>query len=292
MRLLVFGITGQVGNALARSGGALIIPVGRADADLSDPGAIRRVIAATDADAVVNAAAYTAVDKAESEPALAQAVNAVAPGAMAEACAARTLPFVHLSTDYVFDGTKAGPYLEDDPVAPVSVYGATKEAGERAVRAAGGRSVVLRTSWVFSDHGANFVKTMLRLADSRPELRVVDDQTGGPTAAADIAAAVGRIAAALRDGAPGGIYNFSGVPATTWHGFATAIFATRRALTGAAAPVIHPITTAEFPTPARRPRNSVLDGAKLRRDYGIDQPDWRPALAAVLGTLLQTTGPT
>jgi dTDP-4-dehydrorhamnose reductase len=285
MRLLVFGRSGQVATELARAAaaqGLALTALGRAEADLADPEACARAVAETQADAVINAAAHTAVDRAEAEPELARAVNAAAPGAMARAAAARGLPFLHVSTDYVFDGTPGRPWREDDPTGPLGVYGASKLAGERAIAAAGGPHVILRTAWVFSAHGANFVKTMLRLGAERDTLRVVDDQRGGPTPAADIAAALIVVARAFAEGrGVPGIFHYAGAPAVSWAGFAEAIFAAR----GGPAPRIERIASADYPTPARRPLNSVLDCSRIDRAYGLAQPDWRPGLARVIEEL-------
>jgi dTDP-4-dehydrorhamnose reductase len=285
MRLLVFGETGQVARELARAAparGHAVTALGRAEADLADPAACIAAIMGAQAEAVINAAAYTAVDRAESEPALAHAVNAAAPGAMAAACAARALPFLHVSTDYVFDGTPGAPWREDDPTGPLGVYGASKLEGEAAVAAAGGPHVILRTSWVFSAHGANFVKTMLRLGAERDALRVVDDQIGGPTPACSIAEALITIAEAhaAGHGVPG-VFHFAGTPTVSWAAFARAIFVLR----GGRAPEIRAIPTSEYPTTARRPLNSALDCTKIRAAYGIEQPDWREVLASVLEEL-------
>lgn len=283
MTVLVFGATGQVGRDLARQApGAVCLT--RAEADLADPAACAAIVAATGARAVINAAAYTAVDRAETEEALAATINAEAPAAMARAAAARGLPFVHLSTDYVFDGAGTGPRLAADPTGPLNAYGRTKLAGERGVLAAGGRALVLRCSWVFSAHGANFVTTMLRLGRERPALRVVADQTGGPTPAEAIAAACLRLAEGLRTGKPAGLYHFAGAPDVTWAGFAREIF--RQA---GLAVQVEDIPTADYPTPARRPLNSRLDCAGLARDHGIARPDWRAGLARVLAELAAET---
>ena len=281
MRVLVFGRTGQVARALARLSdragpGFGIVALGRAETDLEQPATCAAAIAAGPWDAVINAAAWTAVDGAEAEPARAMAVNATAPGVMAQACAARGLPFLHISTDYVFDGSGHAPWRPDAPCAPLNAYGRSKRAGEVAVRAAGGRAAILRTSWVFSADGANFVKTMLRLGAERDVLRVVDDQWGGPTPAAAIAQALAVMAGALRDGAPGGTWHLAGQPATTWARFA------RETLRLAGLPArVDPIATADWPTPARRPLNSRLDCATLTADFGITPPDWQAGLAEV-----------
>ncbi|WP_041527415.1 dTDP-4-dehydrorhamnose reductase [Paracoccus aminophilus] len=278
--ILVFGRTGQVARELA-----LLLPeetfLGRDQADLSDPAACAAAIRASGADAVINAAAYTAVDRAESEPDLAARVNGEAPGAMAAACAELGIPFVHISTDYVFDGSGTAPWRETDATGPLGVYGATKLAGERAIAAAGGQWAVLRTSWVFSAHGANFVKTMLRLGAERDELRVVADQHGGPTPARDIAAACLTLAVGMKgDPEKGGVYHFSGAADTSWAGFA------REIMTQAGLPCrVTEIATADYPTPAQRPANSRLDCSAIAQDFGIYRPDWQAGLAAVLTEL-------
>lgn len=284
MRLLVFGRTGQVATELARiAPGATFL--GRDQADLSDPAACAAAIAAHAPEAVINAAAWTAVDKAEAEEAAAQVVNAEAPGAMAAECAAHGIPFLHVSTDYVFDGTGTRPRRPDDATGPLGAYGRTKLAGEQAVRAAGGVHAILRTSWVFSAHGANFVKTMLRLGETRDALTVVADQIGGPTPAAAIAAALLRMAAVLRDRPEAtGTYHFAGAPDTNWAGFAREIFAQAgRAVT------VTDIPTSAYPTPARRPANSRLDCTTFERTFGLPRPDWRDGLAEVLQELTKGT---
>lgn len=286
MKILVFGKTGQVARELQALAGAdlQIEALCRTDADLLDPAACAARIAQTDADAVINAAAYTAVDRAETETDTTQIINAGAPGAMAKAAAERGLPFLHISTDYVFDGKGQGARATDDPVAPINVYGRTKLAGEDNVRAAGGRHVILRTSWVFSAHGANFVKTMLRLSESRDALTIVADQHGGPTPAADIAATLVAMARGLLDGKTGGIYHYSGAPATTWANFAREIFhIANRPVT------VIDIPSADFPTPAKRPLNSRLDCATLLSDFGITPPDWKAGLTRVIAQLEQGT---
>lgn len=278
--ILVFGQTGQVARELAALAPDALC-LGRDRADLTDPAACAAAIIAQRPAAVINAAAWTAVDKAEAEEEAATVVNGTAPGAMAQACAAQGIPLVHISTDYVFDGHGSLPFAPDHPTAPLSAYGRSKLAGERAVRAAGGPHVILRTSWVFSAHGANFVKTMLRLGAERPVLRVVGDQTGSPTPAAAIAAACLTIADRLRsDPQLSGTHHFAGTPDTTWAGFARAIIA------AASLPAqVEDITTADWPTPARRPANSRLDCSSLERTSGIVRPDWRAGLAAVLADL-------
>ncbi len=281
MKILVFGKSGQVARELARRGGVGVTCLDRAAADLCDPEACAALIAATDADVVINAAAYTAVDKAEAEAALAEVINGAAPAAMAAAAARRNIPFLHISTDYVFDGSGDTPWRSDDPTGPVSAYGRTKLAGEAGVRAAGGVHAILRTAWVFSAHGNNFVKTMLRLGGERDALSIVNDQIGGPTAAGDIAAALLNMAAQFQRGQGiSGIYHFSGAPDVSWADFAGEIF--RQAGLGVA---ISGIASKDYPTPAERPKNSRLDCSALARDYGIRRPDWRDALARVLQEL-------
>ncbi|WP_235829713.1 dTDP-4-dehydrorhamnose reductase [Frigidibacter oleivorans] len=277
--LLVFGSTGQVARELARLAPEATF-LGRAAADLSDPAACAAAIRAHAPAAVINAAAWTAVDKAETEEPAAHLVNAAAPGAMAAECAARGIPFVQISTDYVFDGSGDRPWRPDDPVAPLGAYGRTKLAGEQAVQAAGGVHAILRTSWVFSAHGANFVKTMLRLGAERDRLTIVADQIGGPTPARDIAATCLAIAAGLGD-APGltGIYHLSGAPDVSWADFARAIFA-RAGL----APEVVDIPSSAYPTPARRPANSRLDCAGLAA-FGLARSDWGAGLDIVLKEL-------
>jgi dTDP-4-dehydrorhamnose reductase len=221
---------------------------------------------------VINAAAYTAVDRAESEQDLAFAINRDGARILAEACATIGLPFIHVSTDYVFDGTKRSPYVETDPVAPVSVYGQSKEAGERAVFEFCPHAMVFRTSWVFGIEGANFVKTMLRLGRERPLLRVVNDQFGCPTFADDLAHALISAAARYEPG----LYHLAGTGHTTWYGFAREIFA------GHTTPDVEPITTADYPTPAKRPANSVLDCTKARTVLGVELPHWTDGLKRMM----------
>lgn len=279
MRVLVFGKTGQVAQELQRLLPAAIF-LGREAADLSNPDACAQAIRESDSAVVINAAAWTAVDKAETEEAAATVVNGEAPAAMARACAEKGIPFLHVSTDYVFSGEGTAPWIETDPVAPPNAYGRSKLAGEIGTRAAGGNTAILRTSWVFSAHGANFVKTMLRLSETRDALNVVEDQIGGPTPAADIAAALVVMAQKMVAGQPGGTYHFGGTPWVSWADFAREIFALsgrKVAVTG--------IPTAAYPTPAVRPLNSRMDCAALARDFGITPPDWKAGLAKVLKDL-------
>jgi dTDP-4-dehydrorhamnose reductase len=288
MRVLVVGRQGQLANALTQRlplAGHQVRALGRDALDITSADAIAAALDDFDAEAVVNAAAYTAVDKAEDEPALAHAVNATAPGLLAAAAAARGLPLLHYSTDYVFDGSKPAPYTEADATNPLGVYGASKLAGELAVLGAHPAALVLRTAWVCSAHGTNFVKTMLRLGRERPELGVVTDQLGAPSFADDLADASASLLARLAAGAPGGAFHFSGLPHTSWHGFAEAIFA-GAARRGQPAPVLNAITSAQYPTRARRPTNSRLDSARIGAVHGLAAPDWRPALERCLDALL------
>lgn len=279
MSILVFGQTGQVARELARLPG--IRCLGRAAADLTDPAACAQAIRAAVPNAVINAAAYTAVDRAEEEEALAHVINASAPAAMAAACAALDIPFVTISTDYVFDGSGQTPWRPDDPTAPLNAYGRTKRAGEEAVSGAGGRYGILRTSWVVSAHGSNFVKTMLRLGAERDQLAIVADQIGGPTPARAIAAACVRVAEGLaRDSGLAGIYHFAGQGDVSWADFARAIFA-RAGLACAVAD----IPASAYPTPAARPLNSRLDCASLEASFGITRPDWNRGLQEILDEL-------
>lgn len=278
MGILVFGKNGQVATELQRQG--MVTALGRDTADLSDPAACVSAIETHNPSVVINAAAWTAVDKAEDHEAEAHVINADAPGAMARACAVQNIPFLHISTDYVFAGDGTVPWRETDPVAPQNSYGRTKLAGEEAVRAAGGCHAILRTAWVVSAHGANFVKTMLRLAETRDALTVVEDQIGCPTPAAAIAAALLDMAQQMQAGHAGGTYHFGGQPYASWACFAREIFeqAGRSvAVTG--------IPSSGFPTPAARPLNSRLDCAKLETDFGIKAPDWKHGLSQILTEL-------
>ena len=294
MKILVFGASGQIGREVCRAAwppGYAILPLDRKAVDITKSAAVSAMLARETPDLVINLAAYTAVDRAESEPEVAWAANCVGAAHIAGACDESATPLVHLSTDYVFDGRKTGPYREEDAVGPLGVYGRSKEAGERAVRAAVARHMILRTAWVFGAYGANFVKTMLRLAAERPVLRVVADQRGCPTAAADIAAALMVIAAHIERGkAKWGTYHFVGAGATSWHSFAQAIF-DQAAPQLAACPQVEPITTEQYPTLARRPMNSVLDCRKIEEVFGISSPPWRTALATVIRELLDRTPP-
>jgi dTDP-4-dehydrorhamnose reductase len=257
--------------------GVQVVAIGRPDLDLADEKSVAAAIARERPDIVVNAAAYTAVDRAETEPAIAHAVNALGAEHVAAACAANAIPIIHISTDYVFDGTKDGPYVEDDPTAPINVYGRTKLEGEQRVAEACERHLILRTAWVHSPWGVNFVKTMLRLATARPNIGVVDDQTGSPTYAPHLAATVLAIAARAAADPAGmrwGVYHAAGLGETTWFGFAREIF--RHAVEqGLPAAEVAAIATAAYPTLARRPANSRLNCDRLRLLLGVELPDWR-----------------
>jgi len=285
LRILLTGRTGQVGSALAprlASLGSVVAPP-RAALDLARPGAVRAAVRDAGPDLIVNAAAYTAVDRAEADRAAAFAVNADAAGLLAEEARARGALLVHFSTDYVFDGAKAGPYVETDPPAPLNAYGESKLAGERAIAASGCRHLVFRTSWVYAPGGRNFVNAILAAARTKDELRVVDDQTGAPTSGAAIAEAV---AAVLADPAleakPGGLYHLSAAGRTTWFGFAEEIL---RAA-GSRARLV-PTTTAAYGAPARRPRQSLLDNGKLRETFGVRMADWREAFRPLAAEFLR-----
>lgn len=287
VRVLVLGGAGQVGLALGRAERpaewTLALPT-RSEVDLASGEGLEAAVA--DADLVINPAAYTAVDKAESEPDLAFAVNRDGPARLAKLCAVKGIPLLHVSTDYVFDGTKAAAYRETDPTAPLGVYGRSKCEGEQAVAAALSQHVILRTAWVYGPDRGNFVKTMLRVGAERDRLTVVDDQHGCPTAAADIADALIAIGKAVLAGkGTFGVYHFVGAGETTWYGFAQEIFAQAGAR-GAKVPEVVPISTAGYPTPAKRPANSVLDCGAIARDYGLAAPNWKKSLAKTLDVLL------
>jgi dTDP-4-dehydrorhamnose reductase len=287
--ILVLGHLGQVGSELMRRRQEAPAPLVGCDRDAVDIGAagsVRALFDRIDPGLVINVAAYTGVDKAEAEPEAAYAANRDGPANLASACGARRIPLIHVSTDYVFDGQKCGPYLETDAAVPTGVYGASKLAGEAAVAMLLETHVILRTAWVFSVHGSNFLKTILRLSGERPELRVVDDQHGCPTSAAAIAEALLAVAARIGAGrGRWGLYHFAGAPPTTWWHFASAIVAAASRHRGTAVPVV-PIASAEYPTAAKRPENSVLDCAKIEAAYGLSSPDWRPDVAACVATLL------
>jgi len=288
MNILVLGSQGQVGWELARALLPLgkVMALGRQGADLANPDALRQAVRANTPDLIVNAAAYTAVDKAETDEAAAMAVNAIAPGILAEEARHGKALLIHYSTDYVFDGQSDRAYVETDLTDPQSVYGHSKLAGEKAVAGAGCDHLILRTSWVYGARGHNFLRTVLRLAQEREHLRIVADQTGAPTWSRWIADATAHVARqAMHKRAAGafqsGTYHLACANATSWHGFASAIIEQHRLLYPAvelAVQAIEPISTAEYPLPAKRPANSRLDCHKLAADYGIAAPDWQQAL--------------
>lgn len=303
LRILLTGKNGQVGSELARLLPPIgdIIAVGRDELDLARPGEIRRVIAQSQPNIIVNAAAYTAVDQAEKEEPLARAINGEAPGVIAEEAGKIGAFLIHYGTDYVFDGAKRTPYTEEDPTNPISAYGRTKLAGEQALRASGAAHMILRTAWVYATSGKNFLLTILRLASTREELRIVDDQHGAPTSAREIAAATARLLSLAKPDPlefltqHAGTYHLTAGGETTWYGFARAILesvqhadvspdwliaaTTRRPLI---AKRIVPIATAEYPTPARRPAYSVLSNTRFAATFGFSLPDWRTQLADVI----------
>lgn len=287
MRAVVIGTSGQLATELRRRpcpAGLELVPA--AKLDLTDVEALTGYLDQTKPDVVLNAAAYTAVDRAESEPERAFAVNAAGPQALAEWCARHGAALVHVSTDYVFDGTKKGAYHEADVTSPLGVYGASKLAGEEGVRAATERHVILRTSWVFSALGHNFVKTMVRLAAERDELRVVADQHGRPTAASDLADAVLLVANRMQSESPRfGTFHFAGSGETTWHGFAQAIVDEQARFTEKR-PRVVPIATHEYPTPAKRPANSILATQAFRQAFGVQPRSWRDGLREAVSELL------
>jgi len=284
VRILLTGKSGQVGYELQRALASLgdIIAPDRAELDLAQPPTIERALQAHRPDIIVNAAAYTAVDRAEAERDLAVTVNAAAPVVIAREAARLGALLVHYSTDYVFDGEKKAPYIEDDAPNPISVYGASKLEGEKAIRASGCRHLIFRTSWVYAARGKNFLLTVLRLAGERPELRIVDDQFGAPTTARMLARATEAVLARPWDDRASGTYHMTAAGRTTWCGFAREIVAAK----GLATPVV-PIRTEEYPLPARRPRNSMLDNTKLHRTFGVRLPNWQEGLSQTLAELAQ-----
>lgn len=292
MRLLCIGGTGQAARALASRGPALGIEVvcaGRPETDLLRPETVSARLSETRPDVVVNAAAYTAVDRAESEPQAAFAANAEGAGAVAAAAGRHGIPLVHLSTDYVFDGALGRPYREDDPVAPLGAYGRSKALGEAAVAAAGPNHAILRVAWVYAPFGANFMNTMLRLASERPRVRVVDDQIGAPTPALDLADGLLRVAANLAGSAQArlrGVFHMAPEGACSWADFAEAIFAESRARGGPAAEVER-IATRDYPTAAARPPDSRLESGKIAREHGIALPHWRTRVGPMVALRLE-----
>ena len=277
--ILVFGKTGQVATDLQRLSG--VKPLGRDEVDLSDPAACAAAIREHAPKAVINAAAYTAVDRAEDDEHLATVINGDAPAAMAKACTELGIPLVHISTDYVFEGTGYTPYCPEETTEPQNAYGRSKLAGEIGIRASGAVYAILRTSWVVSAHGANFAKTMLRLSETRDGLNVVADQIGGPTPARDIATACLNIAEQLiQEPSKSGTYHFSGAPDVSWADFATEVFAQAGRTV-----IVTPISSTEYPTPAKRPLNSRMDCSSTEQVFGIKRPNWQDGLKEILKDL-------
>jgi len=288
--IAVIGSNGQLGWELVRQGearGLKILALDYPEIDIRDPASIDDRIVFSKIDLVINAAAYTAVDKAESEPEMAFAVNREGPANLAERCRDSRIPLIHISTDYVFDGTKHGPYVEEDPIAPLGVYGKSKAAGEAEVRQRLPEHLIVRTAWLFGVHGHNFVKAMLRMGREKASLRVVSDQHGCPTFAADLAEAILEVVrqAEKNQSMKWGTYHYCGAGKTNWHGFATAIFEIARQYEKFAVKNVMPISTAEYPTPVKRPANSVLDCSKIGRHFGIRPRPWREGLARMIEQL-------
>jgi dTDP-4-dehydrorhamnose reductase len=290
-KILILGKQGQIAwelqMTLANLGRVTVL--GSQELDLANPDAIRAKVRSIQPDIIVNAAAYTAVDKAESEPDLCMSINAIAPGILAELARESQALLIHYSTDYVFDGTKTTPYLETDPTNPLSVYGASKLAGEQAIIQTDCAHLILRTTWVYGNRGKNFLLTILRLAAERKELKIVADQIGSPTWSRSIAVATSQIIAQCRHDLSNikGLYNLSAAGKTSWHGFASEIVDRYRSLN----PELHlaieqilPIPTTDYPTPAQRPANSVLDNSKLLADFGVQLPDWNLSLEQVISS--------
>ncbi len=285
LKILISGKTGQVAVELQKhlAGLGELIVLGRDVLDLSQPDQIRAQVRAHKPDLLIIAAAHTAVDQAENEPELAFAINAIAPGVFAEEAAAQGIPLIHYSTDYVFDGRKPAPYTEDDATNPLGVYGKSKLAGELAIAASGAQHLILRTSWVYSTHGKNFLLTMQRLLQERSELRVVADQIGAPTWAGTIAQSTRALIERWQSGdaAAWGTYHLTASGETSWFGF-TQTIAGHLTAQGKACATLEPIPASAYPTPAARPQNSRLDCSKLAREWGVAQPDWEAALSACL----------
>jgi dTDP-4-dehydrorhamnose reductase len=284
-KILITGRNGQVAQALLASlqGLGELVCLGRAELDLADSAAVRAQVRNLRPDLIINAAAYTAVDQAESEPEIAFAINAIAPGVLAEEAKALGVPLIHYSTDYVFDGSKSSPYQESDPTQPLGVYGQSKLAGEQAIAAVGGQYLILRTSWVYSLYGRNFLLTMQRLLQERDELRVVSDQIGAPTWAGTIASATRALIEQWHAGTPGpwGVYHLTGLGETSWFGFASAIGEHLKAA-GKPCARLQAITSSDYPTPAQRPLNSRLDCSRVQAAWNVRLPEWQAALADCL----------
>ena len=292
-RVLILGATGQLGLELQRifAGTSPLVALGREGLDLGVPADIREIVERVRPDVILNAAAYTAVDRAETDKERAFAINARGPRLLAEAAARGKALLVHYSTDYVFDGRKYEPWTEEDPTRPLNVYGATKLAGEEAIRQVGGRSLIFRTSWVYGPHGKNFLFTMLRLGRERQELNIVHDQVGAPTTSLELARATRTIVDGVLEGRYGspaewaGVYHMTCAGSTTWCGFAQAIFQRAGDLLEGHRPRVNPIPSRDYPTPARRPENSVLSNALLHKRFGVQLAPWESALDEVMSVL-------
>ena len=294
MKILVTGSNGQLGWELCRQGrerGFDIIALDLPEFDITDQIAVKRLMSLSVPDMVVNASAYTAVDKAESEQDAAFSVNRDGPYYLAEACFKKGTPLIHVSTDYVFDGCKIGPYLETDQASPIGVYGKSKAEGEEKIRCNLKEHIIIRTSWLYGMHGNNFVKTMLKLGRERDEIRVVVDQTGCPTFAGDLAEAILDIALKINDGRKisWGTYHYCGGGSTTWYGFASKIFEIAKGYESFKIKKMIPIKTSEYPTAATRPLNSVMDCSLFTKEFYISQPPWEESLASMLDTLYSST---
>jgi len=293
MRILVIGTHGQVARSLVERGpsrGATVVTMGRPELDLLHPADLQEALGQAEGDVIVNAAAYTAVDQAEREPDLAEAINATGAGAVATAAAALGIPVVHLSTDYVFDGTALDPYREDAPTCPLGIYGATKLRGEEAVARAGPNHAILRTAWIYSPFGTNFVRTMLRLAAGRDEIAVVADQVGSPTSALDLADGIldvcRKLVAHPTEPTYRGIFHIAGTGSASWAELASEVFV-ESARHGGPTARVRPIGTAEYPTPAKRPGNSRLDCGRLAAVHGVVLPPWRSSLGTCVRRLIE-----
>lgn len=291
MRIVVTGVKGQLGWELSRIGnrqGLQIIGVDLPEVDITDPLQLQQLLIGSRPSLVINAAAYTQVDRAEEEHDLAYTVNRDGAEALASNCRRARIPLFHISTDFVFDGKKATPYVETDPVAPLGVYGLSKAAGEEAVCNAIDEHLIVRTSWLYGFHGQNFIKTMLKLGQERPLLRVVADQVGSPTCAADLAEALLDMAQQYHQqrSLSWGTYHYCGKGHTSWHGMATEIFTQARELTSLKVKKIEAITTADYPTPARRPAYSVMDCSAIKENFGIEPLPWKTSLARIIKQLL------
>ena len=294
MKILLTGANGQVGRELARKGlreGFHVLPYDRKALDIRDPRSVERAIQREACALVINAAAYTAVDMAESEPAAALAVNRHGAGHLASSCAQAGIPLIHISTDYVFDGQKGRPYLEIDPLSPLGVYGKSKAEGEAEIRSRTEAHIIIRTAWLYGVQGHNFVRTMLRMGQERERLKVVNDQFGCPTYAADLADAILAVARqVLQKGEiPWGTYHYCGSGVTTWYGFAQAIFRIAERYVDLRVKELEPISTTEYPAQARRPAWSVLDCSLIKRTFGITPPPWEESLARMMQRLFVST---